>query len=54
MSFAEFALIFTYSAISMLCQAKSGLSFFLIFLMLCLAMTVECINSFCGFVSKLL
>jgi hypothetical protein len=34
MSFAEFALIFTYSAISMLSQAKSGLSFFLIFLML--------------------
>jgi hypothetical protein len=33
MSFDEFALICTYSAISVLSQAKSGLSFFLVFLM---------------------
>jgi hypothetical protein len=33
MSFDEFALICTYSAISVLSQAKSGLRFFLVFLM---------------------
>ena len=33
MSFDEFALICTYSVITVLSQAKSGLSFFLIFLM---------------------
>ena len=33
MSFDEFALICTYSVITVLSQAKSGLSFFSIFLM---------------------
>jgi hypothetical protein len=45
MSFDEFALICTYSVISMLNHGESGLSFFLVFLMNGYGVMVWCSNS---------